>query len=100
VFDTVGGVVAQRSFAVLKPGGRAAFIASGAQAPKPDRGDVTALRPSVGRDRPHLQRIVELVSRGAVRPPQVTRYKLSDAAAAHRLSESRHFRGKLVFVVR
>ena len=35
VFDTVGGDVAQKSFAVLKPGGRAAFIASGAQAPKP-----------------------------------------------------------------
>ena len=29
VFDTVGGDVAQRSFTVLKPGGRAAFIASG-----------------------------------------------------------------------
>ena len=26
VFDTVGGSVAERSFAVLKPGGRAAFI--------------------------------------------------------------------------
>src|SRR3978361_176715 len=50
VFDTVGGDVAQRTFAVLKPGGRAAFIASGPQAPKPDRGYVTALRPSVGRD--------------------------------------------------
>ena len=64
VFDTVGGDVAQRSFAVLKPGGRAAFIASGAQAPKPDRSDVVALRPSVGRDRPHLERIVELVAAG------------------------------------
>ena len=100
VFDTVGGDVAQRSFAVLKPGGRAAFIGSGAQAPKPDRGDVTALRPSVGRDRPHLERIVELVRIGAVRPPEVTKYKLSDAVAAHKVSESRHFRGKLVFVVR
>jgi NADPH:quinone reductase-like Zn-dependent oxidoreductase len=56
VLDTVGGDVAQKSFAVLKPGGRAAFIASGAQAPSPDRSDV--------------------------------------------LSESRHFRGKLVFQVR
>ena len=56
VFDTVGGDVTQRSFAVLKPGGRAAFIASGAQAPKPDRGDVQSLRPQVGRDRPHLDR--------------------------------------------
>jgi NADPH:quinone reductase-like Zn-dependent oxidoreductase len=99
-FDTVGGDVAQRTYAVLKPGGRAAFIASGAQAPKPDRSDVVGLRPSVGRDRPHLERIVELVRLGAVRPPEITRYKLSDAVAAHRLSESRHFRGKLVFVVR
>jgi len=100
VFDTVGGDVAQRSFAVLKPGGRAAFIASGPQAPKPDRGDVVALRPNVGRDRPHLERIVTLVSTGAVLPPEVTRYKLSDAAAAHQVSQSRHFRGKLVFAIR
>jgi NADPH:quinone reductase-like Zn-dependent oxidoreductase len=100
VFDTVGGDVAQRSFAVLKPGGRAAFIASGAQAPRPERADVVALRPAVGRDRPHLERIVELVAKGAVRPPEVTRFKLSDAVAAHRVSESRHFRGKLVFIVR
>ena len=85
---------------VLKPGGRAAFIGSGAQAPKPDRRDVTALRPSVGRDRPHLERIVALVASGAVRPPEVTRYRLSDAVAAHELSQSRHFRGKLVFIVR
>jgi NADPH:quinone reductase-like Zn-dependent oxidoreductase len=100
VFDTVGGDVAQRSFAVLKPGGRAAFIASGAQAPKPERSDVVAFRPHVGRDRPHLERIAELVAIGAVRPPEVTRYKLSDAVAAHKVSQSRHFRGKLVFLVR
>src|SRR6202012_1633422 len=97
VFDTVGGDVAQRSYAVLKPGGRAAFIASGAQAPTPERSDVTGLRPAVGRDRPHLERIVELVTAGAVRPPEVTLYQLSDPAAASRISESRHFRGKLVF---
>ena len=100
VFDTVGGEVAHRSFAVLKPGGRAAFIASGPQAPKPERTDVMALRPAVPRDRPHLERIVELVRIGALRPPEVTRYKLGDAVAAHEVSQSRHFRGKLVFVVR
>jgi len=100
VFDTVGGDVALRSFAVLKPGGRAAFIASGAQAPKPDRSDVTALRPAVGRDRPHLDRIAELYQAGAVRPPHVTLYKLSEAAEALRVSEARHFKGKLVLKVR
>jgi NADPH:quinone reductase-like Zn-dependent oxidoreductase len=100
VFDTVGGDVAQKSFAVLKPGGRAAFIASGAQAPKPDRDDVASLRPPVGRARRHLERIVELSQAGAIRPPEVKLYRLSEAADAHRLSESRHFRGKLVFQVR
>src|ERR1700730_11091385 len=100
VFDTVGGDVAQRSFAVLKPGGRAAFIASGAQAPKPDRNDVTSLRPAVGRDRAHLNRIVELYLAGAVRPPPVTLYRLADAAQALRVSESRHLKGKLVLGMR
>ena len=100
VFDTVGGEVAQKSFAVLKPGGRAAFIASGPQAPKPDRGDVTALRPAVGRARAPLERVAQLVAAGAVRPPEVKLYRLAQAAEAHRLSESRHFRGKLVFQVR
>jgi NADPH:quinone reductase-like Zn-dependent oxidoreductase len=100
VFDTVGGDVAQRSFAVLKPGGRAAFIASGAQAPKPKRDDVTSLRPPVGRARRHLERIAELFQAGAIRPPEIKLYRLSEAADAHRLSESRHFRGKLVFQVR
>jgi NADPH:quinone reductase-like Zn-dependent oxidoreductase len=100
VFDTVGGDVAQKSFAVLKPGGRAAFIASGPQAPKPDRDDVTALRPAVGRARAPLERIAQLVTAGAVRPPEVKLYRLAQAAEAHRLSESRHFRGKLIFQVR
>ena len=100
VFDTVGGEVAQRSFAVLKPGGRAAFIASGPQAPKPQRSDVVALRPNVGRDRPHLERIAALVAAGAVHPPETKLYRLSDAVAAHKVSEGRHFRGKLVFQVR
>jgi len=100
VFDTVGGDVALRSFAVLKPGGRAAFIASGAQAPKPDRSDVTSLRPAVGRDRPHLERIIELYQAGAVRPPPVKLYKLADAAEALRVSESRHLKGKLVLTMR
>jgi NADPH:quinone reductase-like Zn-dependent oxidoreductase len=100
VFDTVGGDVAQKSFAVLRPGGRAAFIASGPQAPKPDRDDVTALRPAVGRARAPLERVAQLAASGAVRPPEVKLYRLAQAAEAHRLSQSRHFRGKLVFQVR
>jgi NADPH:quinone reductase-like Zn-dependent oxidoreductase len=100
VFDTVGGDVAARSFAVLRPGGRAAFIGSGSAAPASPRADVTSLRPKVGRDRAHLDRIAALATSGAIRVPEITTYKLSDAAAAHKKSEGRHFRGKLVFKVR
>jgi len=100
VFDTVGGEVAKRAFDVLKPGGRAAFIGSGPTAPAPSRSDVTSLRPKVGRDRQHLERIVELVGKGAVKLPEIKVYQLSQAAEAHRVSEGRHLRGKLVFKVR
>jgi NADPH:quinone reductase-like Zn-dependent oxidoreductase len=100
VFDTVGGDVAQKSFVVLKPGGRAAFIASGIEAPKPTRGDVVSLRPPVERSRQAMDRIVGLIETDAVRPPAIKLYSLSQAVEAHRLSESRHFRGKLVFQVR
>src|SRR5260370_16257198 len=54
VFDTVGGDVAQKSFAVLKPGGRAAFIASGAQAPNPNPNDLISPTPAVGPTRQSL----------------------------------------------
>ena len=100
VFDTVGGDVATRSFAVLRSGGRAAFIASGSSAPPSPRPDVVSLRPKVGRDRAHLERLLALVTAGAVRPPEITLYPLSQAAAAHALSEGRHLRGKLVLTVR
>ena len=100
VFDTVGGDVADQSFAVLKPGGRAAFIASGKTAPVSPRDDVQSLRPAVGRHRCYLERIVELVENGAVRLPEIETYPLSEAAAAHAASEARHVRGKLVLKVR
>ena len=100
VFDTVGGDVATRSFAVLKSGGRAAFIASGPKAPTPERTDVTSLRPIASRDRPVLERVAALYQAGVIRKPEVKLYRLSEAAEAHRVSEARHLRGKLVFKVR
>ena len=101
VFDTVGGgELVNRSFSVLRPGGRAAFIGSGQEAPVPQRKDVISLRPKVSRDRAHIERIAELVTSGAVRVPEIKVFSLSEAAAAHRISEGRHLRGKLVFKVR
>jgi NADPH:quinone reductase-like Zn-dependent oxidoreductase len=100
VFDTVGGEVQVRSYEVLKPGGRLVWIAAGPTGFQPARKDVQVLRPNVKRDRAHLERMLALYDKGAVWPPAITRYKLADAAEAHRVSEGRHLQGKLVLMVR
>ncbi len=100
VFETVGGDVAMKSYDVLKPGGRAAFIASGQKAPPTARTDVQGLRPPVPRTRAAMERVAELFAAGAIKAPEIKLYKLEQAAEAHRVSEGRHFRGKMVFQVR
>jgi NADPH:quinone reductase-like Zn-dependent oxidoreductase len=100
VLDTVGGEVLPRNLPVLKTGGRLIHVAPGPEGFVPTRDDVTVIRPTVPRDRPHLERIVDLVEQGAVRPPQITTMALSEAVEAHRLIQEGHVRGKLVFVVR
>jgi NADPH:quinone reductase-like Zn-dependent oxidoreductase len=100
VFDTVGGEVQARSYNVLKPGGRLVWIAPAPAGFQPPRADVEVLRPRVARDRPHLERMKELLAAGAVWPPAITRYPLAEAAEAHRISEGRHLQGKLVLIVR
>ena len=96
VLDTAGGNVTSRSFAVLRPGGRLASVAAGARAPASPRADVVSLRPNVERKRRHLERVAALLAQGALRPPEITLLPLSEVVAAHRLSEARHLRGKIV----
>ena len=96
--DTVGGAVAKQTLSILRSGGRAAFI--GGPAPMPDRPDIRALKPPVRRSTAAMNRVAELIEAGAVRPPEIERYSLEEAAEAHRVSEARHFRGKLVLKVR
>lgn len=100
VFDTIGGEVHARSFALLKPGGRLVHIAAGPPGFSPPREDVRVIRPNVRRDRAHLTRILELAESGAVRPPHIQEMPLADAAAAQEISKTGHVRGKIILRVR
>ena len=99
VYDTIGGKVHEQSFAVLKPGGRLAYVAAPPTGFSPPD-NVTVKRPNVTRDPRHLDRISELYAAGAVKPMAVTEMPLADAADAHKLSAEGHVRGKLVFKIR
>jgi NADPH:quinone reductase-like Zn-dependent oxidoreductase len=100
VFDTVGGAVQERSFSVLKAGGRLVYIARGSDGAPPPPAGIEMLRPQVRRDRQHIERITELVAAGAVWPPEIIQMPLIDAAKAHVKSASGHVRGKIVLNMR
>jgi NADPH:quinone reductase-like Zn-dependent oxidoreductase len=100
VFDTVGGGVRAGCYTVLKPVGKLVWIAPAPEGFHPGRNDVQTLRPNVIRDRAHLERMLALFDAGSVWPPTIVRYKLADAAEAHRVSEARQLQGKLVLEVR
>jgi NADPH:quinone reductase-like Zn-dependent oxidoreductase len=77
--------------------GRSRHVAYRARINAAEAVDVEVLRPRVARDRPHLERMKELLAAGAVWPPAIARYPLAEA---HRISEGRHLQGKLVLIVR
>ena len=96
VFDAVGGDVAQHAFDVLRPGGRAAFIASGRTPPTPPRSDLSSLRPRVDRSRARLERIAALVVAGRLIRPAIVEFPLAETRRAHEAQSAGHAHGKIV----
>jgi NADPH:quinone reductase-like Zn-dependent oxidoreductase len=99
VFDTLGGEVQQASWATLKPGG---MLVSIVQPPDESTARARGLRSAfvfIEPSRTILDQLAGLVDAGQVRPLVGAEFALRDAAAAHRLSESGHARGKIVLYV-
>ena len=100
VLDTVGGETRARSWPLLRAGGVLAAIAM----PPPDEAAAArhGVRAAMAAVRPNGARLAEigaLIDAGALQIVIDREFPLSEAAAAHRHSEARHVRGKIVLRV-
>ncbi len=96
VFDTIGGDTQERSFQVLKKGG---FLVSIVAPPSPESAEkygVKAQMIAVQPNAEQLAEITELVEEGKVKTHVEKVLPLSEVKKAHKLSEARHTRGKIV----
>lgn len=100
VLDTIGSDCQARSWQVLKPGG---LLMSIIQAPSQETAEARGVRQefatasyAVG---PVLREIAALVDSGQLKPTVSAVLPLDQAQRAHKMSESRHTRGKIVLQV-
>jgi NADPH:quinone reductase-like Zn-dependent oxidoreductase len=96
VFDAVGGDTLERSFGVLKPGGRLITITSQPSQEKAAAFGVKAQHVLVHPSDEQLDQITALIDAGVLKPTIQQQLPLSEAREAHRLLETRRVRGKIV----
>jgi NADPH:quinone reductase-like Zn-dependent oxidoreductase len=100
IVDGVGGESRAKSWGVLRKGGTLAAVAM----PPPDeaiarRHGVRSVMVAVQPDGARLEEIRALIDAGELRVIIDREFPLEQAAAAHRYSEARHARGKIVLRV-
>jgi NADPH:quinone reductase-like Zn-dependent oxidoreductase len=93
VFDAAGGDAAERSVALVAPGGRLVSIID----EPPQTPGVTALFFIVEPNRDELDQITELIESGGLRLPPHEVFPFDRATAAFEASLDRTHRGKVVF---
>ncbi len=99
VFDTLGGDVHRRSFAVLRPGGTLVHINAAPLPGDVPRSDVAVKAAMVTGRREVFERIADLAERKIVAPQVTEVLPLAEAARGYELSRGGHVRGKIVLDV-
>jgi NADPH:quinone reductase-like Zn-dependent oxidoreductase len=94
VFDTVGGETLERSWGVLKPGGRLVTVAASGERTTDER--IRAAYFIVEPSRPQLAEIARLIDGGALRPVVGAVFPLAEARQAY---QHKPVRGKVVLRV-
>lgn len=100
VFDTLGGGIHEKSYQVLKEGGRLVSIAAQPSEELAKPKNIKTAFIFLDPDGEELAKIGEIIERGEIRPIVGKVMKLADIKEAHKLSESHHARGKIVIEVK
>ena len=98
IFDSVGGPVAQKSFAHLKKGARLVSIVD-REVEKHTNPDIRCSFVFVAPNREELIEIGNLIDIGKIVTPEITEFPLKDAASAQDRIKEGHVRGKLVLKI-
>ncbi|MDL2405839.1 NADP-dependent oxidoreductase [Rhizobium calliandrae] len=100
VFDLVGGDVHDRSYQVLKRGGRLIWLVADPIIDRSAEFGVTVTRAMITDDKEVLQSMMDLAEAGMLKPQVARTMQLQDAAEAHRLMEAGAIsRGRLVLTM-
>jgi NADPH:quinone reductase-like Zn-dependent oxidoreductase len=100
VFDTVGGETLERSYRVLRPGGRLITLQQPPSQEKAARHGATASFFVVSPDRAQLAHLARLADEGKLKVTVARTYPLRDGQAAYARRDARHAPGKTVLQVR
>jgi len=100
VFDSVGGTTLERSYQVLKPGGKLISIAGTPNRKLAEKHSIYVHHVEVQPDGKQLKEIANLLDSNHIKPVVTQVFELEDIKKAHELSESRHVRGKISILIK
>ena len=100
VYDTVGGETYEKSFRVLKKGGRIVSMLEQPRDGLAEKFEVKAVGQMTHIDSGKLKKIAELVDRGELEVQVDKTFRLDEAAEALEFQKTGHPRGKVVIKVR
>lgn len=103
ILDLVGGKAGREALNLLAPEGLMLTVPTATAAQLIECGDDLGYRVqgyTVRPDSNHLQQLVGLIDSGVLKLHVEARFPISQTAAAHRLQETGHVRGKIILEVR
>jgi len=100
VYDCVGGEALEKSFDIVKEGGRLISVVSKVDSKKTREKNIFGTMMIVSPNGAQLKEIAKLFDRGKLKPPHLTELSLDEFTKAHQMSQDGHTKGKIVLRVK